>query len=265
MNTKRGGIPNAGKFKITSPYVIKWCLIFMTSVMLLVVSCTKNDDLETIDNALPVDNESSIDNETLTNNETPITNKDINLMLPQDWVVLNNSFTDPSSNITGMAWKKIDGPAVYSLGYTNSEYTVMYGLVEGNYKFELTVNYLDGSISKDTTNVSLHDVSIIPQSAKEIIIENVQWTFPWYATLEIPNFYSKISPESLFRIFVKRDDSTDWEDVHGLPMSSVLTSSYDYFIERRLPDGVGMYANGSLFIINNDNPYDTPDVKIVYW
>jgi hypothetical protein len=190
---------------------------------------------------------------------------DINLMLPTDYVLLNNSPTGSSSDIAGMAWEKTSGPSNYNIAYSNLEYTTISDLVEGSYQFELTANYINGSVRKDTVNINLYDVSIIPQNAKEIIIENVSWTFPWYPTLEIKDFYNKISRESLFRIFVKRDGSTNWEDVPGMTMSGTLNNSYEYFIERRLPDGAGMYANGSLFIFYFGPTSDTPDIKIVYW
>lgn len=192
--------------------------------------------------------------------------KDINLMLPIDWVVLNNSPTGSSSNVTGMLWKKISGPGSYNVAYSNLEYTVLFNLVEGHHQFELTANYVNGSVSKDTVNVNLYDVSIIPQNAKEIIIEKVSLSFPWYPTLQIADFYAIIPRESLFRIFVKPNGSTNWEDVPGMTMSGSLNNSYEYFIERRLPDGAGMYANGSLFIFfYGSDTSDTPDIKIVYW
>lgn len=341
MKTKRVAIQNARKFTVASQYMINWGSVLLISMLLLVISCTKNDDLETIGNEPPIANSGAnqtiilptnfvdLDGSVSTDTDNPIisyswskisgpaaydftnantaqthvtnlvegvyqfeltvtnalglsgkdtitisviqnitsiygSSNDINLMLPQDWVVLDNSFIGSSSNVTGMEWKKINGPATDSLAYSyNLEYTYIYGLVEGSYQFELTVNHVNGSVSKDTTNVNLYDVSIIPQNAKEIIIENVQWIFPWWSTLEIADFYRAISRESLFRIFVKRDGSTNWEDVPAL--SKTLT--YNYFIERR-PDGAGMYLIGSLYILyigSDPYPSDTPDIKIVYW
>ncbi|MGM5471350.1 PKD domain-containing protein [Flavobacteriaceae bacterium LMO-SS05] len=190
----------------------------------------------------------------------------MNLMLPIDWVVLNNAPTGSSSNVTGMSWKKISGPGSYNVSYSNSKYTGIFDLVEGHHQFELTANYVNGSVSKDTVHVNLYDVSMIPQNAKEIIIENLSWSFPWYATLQIADFYDNIPRESLFRIFVRRDGSTNWEDVPGWAMSGPQNNLYDYFIERRLPDGAGMYTNGSLYIsYYGTDTFDTPDIKIVYW
>lgn len=273
MNAKRVATLNARKLKVKSRQLLNWGSVLLFSMLLLVISCSKSDDLVTIINDAPIDNNTPkdennppIDDEIPIDNITPITNNDINLMLPQDWVVLNNSYISSLSNVTGMVWDKINGPETYILEYLNWEYTKISSLVEGSYQFELTVNYINESVSKDTVNVNLFDVSIIPQNAKEIIIENVQWTFPWDSALEITDFYNKISRESLFRIFVKRDGSTNWEDVPGWSMSGTQNNSYDYFIERRLPDGAGMYTNGRLYIFYyGSDTSDTPDIKIVYW
>lgn len=347
MNTKWVATPNARKLKAVPQNKITWGSLLLISMLLLCISCAKNDDIESIGNEIigdeitgenksPIanpgpnqtiilptnlvnlDGSASTDSEnpiigyswskisgpaaysftnanavktqvtnleegvyqfelTVTNSlglsgkgivkisvfqdnsSTNLPDNDINLMLPQDWVILNNS-------LGSSAWIKINGPDTYTIGDSYSGYTVIFDLIEGNYQFEVTVNHENGTVSKDTANVNLYDVSSIPQNAKEIIIENVKWTFPWYSTLAITDFYSKIPRESLFRIFVKRDGSSDWQDVPGYSMSGTFTSSYDYFLERRLPDGAGMYSNGSLYIsYYGPDTSDTPDIKIVYW
>jgi len=348
MKPSRGATQNVSKFKAPSQYIKNWSSVLLISILLLVISCSNDNDLGPIFNESPIDNQYPIaypgENQTITlptnfvnldgsgssdpvnpiisyswskisgpttysfTNENAVqtqvinlvegvyqfeltvtnalglsgkgivsikviqnmtstygSNKDINLMLPQDWVVLNNSYIGSSSDVTGFAWEKINGPATYSLGYSNFEYTVIYDLVEGSYQFELTVDYVNGSVSKDTTNVNLYDVSTIPQNAKEIVLYNQNWIYPWYPEVQIENFYSLIPSESLFRIFIRRDGNTNWEDVPGSSTSSSQSSLYDYFIERRLPDGAGMYTNGSLYITYYGPTPDTPDIKIVYW
>tara|TARA_R100000935_G_scaffold37280_1_gene58350 strand:+ start:1112 stop:2140 length:1029 start_codon:yes stop_codon:yes gene_type:complete len=342
MTTKRVATPYARKLKVLPQNKKTWSTILFISVLMLFISCSKNDDLVSFENEINVENKLpvanpgpnqtivlptnlvNLDGSASTDADNPITgynwskisgpaaysfinakeaktqvtdlqkgvyqfeltvtnslglsgkgvvqisvfqdnssaivtDNDINLMLPQDWVVLNNSFGSS-------AWIKISGPDTYTMGDSYSGYSVIFDLIEGNYQFEVTVNHENGTVSKDTANVNVYDVSSIPQNAKEMIIKNVTWTFPWYSTLAITDFYSKIPRESLFRIFLKRDGSSDWQDVPGYSMSSSFTSSYDYFIERRIPDGAGMYANGSLYIsYYGADTSDTPDIKIVYW
>lgn len=272
MKTLQTAFHNRKQYNIASQHQIGYGSIFLLIMFLLVISCSENEDLEitehelTLNSEPPIDHQIQNDDKNPNYNETSIVNYDINLMLPQDWVTLNYPFLGSSANVIGMFWEKINGPVNYNFAYSNSEYTTISDLIEGNYQFELTVNYLNGSVTKDTINVNVHDVSVIPEDAGELIIENVQWTFPWYATLEVPNVYSKITPESLFRIFVKRDGSTNWEDVPGNVISGSQNSLYDYFIERRLPDGAGMYSIGSLFILYyGSTTSDSPDIKIVYW
>ena len=255
-------------------------ILVFTCTCLVVFNCSTRNDLEEIGNKLPVNGEPPIDKGAPLGNNTPIddkpvdnnpitlnnSNTDINLMLPQDWVVLNNFFEGPSNLVSVMEWKKISGPESYKFGYSNSNYALIDGLIEGKYEFELTVNYTNGNYSQVKANVNVYDVHIIPENTSEIIIENLNWIFPWYANLEISNFYKRIPSESLFRIFVKRDSNVNWEEVPGSPIEGSLTSPYDYFIERRFPDGAGMYTNGSLFInYYGNNTTDTPAVKIVYW
>ena len=63
---------NAGKFKIVFQFVKNWEIILLTGLLLLAISCTKSDDLETMDNELPVDNESSANDEIPTDDETTV-------------------------------------------------------------------------------------------------------------------------------------------------------------------------------------------------
>jgi len=190
--------------------------------------------------------------------------KVINLMLPQDWVVLNNSYQVSYSDVNGIKWEKLNGPISYKFVYYQ-DYAVVSELVKGAYQFELTVNYTNGTHKKDTVNVNVFDVAIIPLNAKEIVLAEHRWTYPWYPTLEIEKFYSLIPREALFRIFIKRDNQSNWEEASGMPYE-YSGASYEYLIERRLPDGAGMYTNNSLFIFYyGANTVDAPGVKIVYW
>ena len=69
-------IPNSGKFKIAFQCIKKWSSVFITSALLLVVSCAKNDDLEIIDNeATIVNNESSVNNNSTANSNSTTNNE----------------------------------------------------------------------------------------------------------------------------------------------------------------------------------------------
>lgn len=195
----------------------------------------------------------------------PPPERSVKLMLPNDWVVFNASYLDPAAIVDTMTILKMSGPDSYHTWNSNERYAVLSGLEKGKYQFEWTIKYTNGIIVKDTLDVTLYDVSDIPENAKETVLTNIPWTNPWYSEVEVKDFYKIVSPDSHFRIFIKRDGTSTWEDVSG-STTEYSTVSYDYFIERRLPDGAGMYTNGSLFItVYGSDPKDTPDVKIVYW
>ena len=186
-------------------------------------------------------------------------------MLPQDWVIFNASVYDPLQTVETNSLIKINGPDRYHTWNTNEKYAVLSGLEKGDYQFEWTIKYTNGLIIKDTLEVSLYDVSAIPSNAKEVILTDQKWAQPLYTEVEVKNIYDIIPAEALFRVFIKRDGSNVWEDVSG-STTEYSTVNYDYSIERRLPDGAGMYTNGSLFItVYGSDATDTPDVKIVYW
>lgn len=197
-------------------------------------------------------------------NTAPIVNagNDIEIMLPGDFVYLNGTYTDAEGGITQVIWKKIKGPESYNIINSNSLRADVYNLVQGEYEFELTVTDMYGLYGKDTIKVSLHDVNIIPQNAKEKILIDQQWQFDWYTNIIIYNFYDLIPSGSLYRIFIKRDSSSTWVNV---PAESINNpnSPMEYFIQN-LP--VATYGYGSLVIyLYGSDPSDTPDVKIVYW
>jgi len=54
-----------------SQYMINWGSVLLICMFLLVISCSKSDDLETTVNGLPIDNELPIHNENPPNDENP--------------------------------------------------------------------------------------------------------------------------------------------------------------------------------------------------
>ena len=70
MNLIRVSTQNTIKDKIESLFIINWVLsLIIFTAICCVVSCSKNDDLENIENELPIEDEKPIDNQTPTDNE----------------------------------------------------------------------------------------------------------------------------------------------------------------------------------------------------
>jgi hypothetical protein len=68
--------------------------------------------------------------------------------------------TDPDNNISSYSWAKIEGPASYNVSNNNATKTTVSDLIEGVYKFELTVIDTDGLFSSDTVLVTVLPLEI---------------------------------------------------------------------------------------------------------
>ncbi|MGM5471349.1 PKD domain-containing protein [Flavobacteriaceae bacterium LMO-SS05] len=136
MNTKRVATQNARNFTAVSLARINWDLLILVSLLVLVIACTKNDDLEIIGDEFPMDNESPIDNSPLIAN--PGANQTI--ILPTNFVNLNGSASSDLNNpIISYTWSKILGPDDYNFTNPNAAQTQVTNLVEGVYLFQLSV------------------------------------------------------------------------------------------------------------------------------
>jgi PKD domain/Secretion system C-terminal sorting domain len=74
------------------------------------------------------------------------------VILPANNVTLNGSGTDVDGTIVAYAWRQIGGPAD-KLTSINTATTVLQNLVDGTYKFELTVTDNKGATGKDTVSI----------------------------------------------------------------------------------------------------------------
>ena len=84
------------------------------------------------------------------------------LTLPIDSTSLDgSSSSDPDGTISIWLWKKIDGPASFNISNANAVQTKVTNLVQGVYKFELTVTDRGGLFAKDTVQISVNASSII--------------------------------------------------------------------------------------------------------
>ncbi len=108
----------------------------------------------------------------VTNNHPPAANAgpDQAITLPVNSVTLDGSAsTDPDNNITGYAWTKISGPATFNIANANAVQTPLSNLVQGIYKFELTVTDAGALFSKDTVQVFVNAATVISCSNRPLI------------------------------------------------------------------------------------------------
>lgn len=100
-------------------------------------------------------------------NTPPIANagNDIIITLPVNTATLSGSGTDANGSIVSYAWVKIAGPAAGTINNAASAITTVNGLVQGVYRYQLTVTDNGGAIGKDTVQVTVNVPANVPPVA----------------------------------------------------------------------------------------------------
>ncbi len=84
------------------------------------------------------------------------------ITLPIDSVLLDGSASsDPDGTIREWLWKKIAGPASFTIVNNSNSKTSVRNLVTGIYQFELRVKDDDGSTAMDTVRITVNSVNTI--------------------------------------------------------------------------------------------------------
>ncbi len=164
------------------------------------------------------------------------------LILPNNEITLVGNYTDSERNVREVKWIKISGPASYRLENPNSLSTRLDQLEKGDYLFELRVTDSLALYGSDTVKVTVSDT---PASSNELVFTDHTWVFDWSNHIEVEKFNTIISPNAVFKVYIRRESSSDW--IEATPLSLFGNSSYEYFVETR-PDGGGIYHFGSLYI-----------------
>ncbi len=95
-------------------------------------------------------------------NQLPIVNagNDIAITLPVSSATLIGTASDPDGNIASSVWKKIAGPNSFNIQNPAQLQSGITNLVEGVYRFELTVTDNRGGIAKDTVQVTVRPAQV---------------------------------------------------------------------------------------------------------
>jgi Secretion system C-terminal sorting domain len=80
---------------------------------------------------------------------------DHTLSLPNNYTSLTGSGSDADGSIVGYNWRQISGPSNNVLFSVNTAVTYVNNLIEGTYKFELSVTDNKGATARDSVNVIL--------------------------------------------------------------------------------------------------------------
>ncbi len=154
-----GNITNYGWIEISGPsaYTVTNSLSAVTSVTGLVQGIY-NFGLQVTDNdgAITTDTMQVTVNAAINIPPTANAGADQTITLPQNSVLLTGSGTDENGVIVSYAWSEISGPAVYTISNASSAATNVTNLVQGVYKFELTVTDNKGAIGNDTVIITVN-------------------------------------------------------------------------------------------------------------
>jgi hypothetical protein len=167
---------------------------------------------------------------------------------PTSFTNLSASISTRGNIIQTISWSKISGPSSFLIETPNSLGTKVSNLQIGVYQFELFVQDKAGLTDKDTCTVIVGQLSATPN---EVILTNQTWGMGglWGSEITINNIYQYLPAGSVFRAYIKRDNSTNW-------------------VELKMDDGNSYYItslyNGNLGLWSNDDETDTPDIKLVY-
>ncbi|MDB5203441.1 MAG: C-terminal target protein [Ferruginibacter sp.] len=96
---------------------------------------------------------------------TAIAGNDQVITLPLNSINLNGSGTDPDGTIVGFLWTKISGPSAGNISNPNGLGTTVTGMVQGTYRFELTLTDNNGGIGRDTMQVIVNPAPNVAPTA----------------------------------------------------------------------------------------------------
>jgi hypothetical protein len=103
-------------------------------------------------------------------NQRPIANAgaDQTIVLPANSVTLNGAGTDPDGTITSYQWTWVSGPQQYEIVSPGQAQTVVSGLAEGVYEFQLTVTDNRGATGTDIVRIAV----VLPSESKAKLYPN---------------------------------------------------------------------------------------------
>jgi hypothetical protein len=150
--------------------------------------------------------------------------KDTTIQLPYNLALL--SAAGDEIETLDLNWKKISGPNSFNIESPNSIRTIISGLVEGVYQFEINATNSMQTTVKDTVTVTVLADNNIYTSEK--LFENIVWAEGVSSySFTINNISSIIPPKNPFKVYLKTDVNADWQ--LAVPDGQVPNELYYYY------------------------------------
>jgi len=113
-------------------------------------------------------------------NSTPVAvaGKDQTITLPTDSVMLTGTGSDADGKIAMYNWKKLAGPAGFTIAHARSAQTLVTGLLEGVYAFEFSVTDDKGSVGLDTVQITVNAAPVVNAAPTVSAGNNTTITLP---------------------------------------------------------------------------------------
>jgi hypothetical protein len=189
-------------------------------------------------------------------NQLPTANAGANqtITLPTSTVTLNGSGTDPDGTISSYQWTKIAGPTSFTIVSSTQAQTVINGLVQGVYQFELRVTDNSGATGLDTATVTVNAAPPPPPNLAPIANagSNQAITLPTNSTTltgsgndpdgTVSSYqWTKIAGPSTFNIAAATQAQT--------AIGGLIQGTYQF--EFRVTDNQGMSASDTISVTVN--------------
>lgn len=196
-------------------------------------------------------NSSALVNQSPTANAGP----DQTIKLPTNSVTLSGSGTDAEGTIS-YAWKKLSGPAAYTIANAASPSTTVSGLEKGWYQFELKITDNNGAVARDTVKIVVNSASVSLAARSVYLGMMPEQTLRAYpnparsvATIQV---YPAESGQAGLEVF----------DLEGRPVKRLFSGMAEAGVTKNFVVDAGSLSAGS-YIIRFTTPTKVISQKIV--
>lgn len=154
---------------------------------------------------------------------------------------------DSDGNLVYYTWKKIDGPSSVTIDNVNTSSSVVSGLQEGQYTFELTVTDNDGSVDTDRIIILVKSgaASLVADAGEDLTINTPE------STVKLDGSRSHDSQGNL---------TYKWEQVQGPGQSTIVSSATAVPTVSNLVTGVYTFK---LTVTNRAGATASDEMKVI--